>query len=134
MIDIRELRIGNHVLYDGKRVKIDQISQFGNIGLVDITCTLVSPKDLSPIPITEELLKELGFEEEKEPEEGWDYGIEKVFSKEYDAPLECEYPFVSVAQYQRGLYHLQVEGTTAYVRYLHELQGYVYLTTKKELI
>lgn len=133
-MDIRELRIGSHVLYEGERVKIDQISQFGNIGLVDIAHTLVSPKDLSPIPITEELLKELGFEEDEEPEDGWDYGIEKVFSKEYDAPIECEYPCVSVAQYQRGLYHLQVEGTTAYVRDLHTLQNFVFMTTKKELI
>lgn len=132
MIDIKELRIGNHVLYDGERVKIDQIQQFGDIGLVDITYTLVSPKDLSPIPITEELLKELGFEEEKEPEEGWYYGIEKVFKKEFDSLIEEDY-FISMAQYEGGLYQLQVLGTIAYVRNLHELQDYVFMTCKKEL-
>ena len=133
-MDIRELRINSSVLYEGERVKIDQISQFGNIGLVDISHTLVSPKDLSPIPLTEELLKELGFEEEKPQGEGWDYGIEKVFRKEYNALIEDEYPYISLAQYEGGLYQLQVAGTIAYVRNLHELQGYIYLTTKKELI
>lgn len=138
-MDIRELRINTSVLFNDERVKITAIdfSEEEPFVLIDNKELWVSSwmhaTMLKPIPITEELLKELGFEEEKEPEEEWDYGIEKVFMKDFindDGVLD----FVSLAQYEGGLYQLQVLGTLAYVRNLHELESYVYMTTKQEQI
>lgn len=137
-MDIRELRIGNHVLYKGEQVEICGTVDFKKFDPAVALYTNegirlnVRVGQLSPIPLTEELLKELGFEEEKPQGEGWDYGIEKVFLKEFGSPVEEDY-FISMAQYEGGLYQLQVLGTIAYVRELHELQGYIYLTCKKEL-
>lgn len=140
MIDIRELRIGSSVLFNDERVKVRSIADINPFepGVLvksskQKSLWKTTPESLSPIPITEELLKELGFEEEKPQGEGWDYGIEKVFMKEFDSPIEEDY-FISLAQYEGGLYQLQVLGTIAYVRDLHTLQNFVYLTTKKELI
>ena len=125
-MDIKELRIGNHVLYEGKRVKIDHISQFGDIGLVDITYTLVSPKDLDPIPLTEELLKELGFE--------CLWGVPKDMEKHIG-----EIGLYST-HLNNGKYRISIsnDDSTNYgdmlCQYLHELENFVYLTTKQELI
>ena len=70
MIDIRQLHIGAHVECEGKRARIEQIS---TIHLADepmevfLRCSdglaLVAPLDeIKPIPITPELLADLGFE------------------------------------------------------------------------
>lgn len=130
-MDIRELRIGNSVLFGDKRVKVEGVVIQNGIVFFENDNAYVDMLD--PIPITEELLKELGFEEEKPQGEGWDYGIEKVFMKEFDSPIEEDY-FISMAQYEEGLYQLRVLGTLVYVRNLHELESYLYMTTKKELI
>lgn len=139
MIDLKTLHIGSHVLYEGKKYEVCAI--VGSlVGIVvghdpkkGTKVGEVPDELLEPIPITEELLKELGFEEATPPAEGWRYGIEKVLTKEFDSPIEEDY-FISLAQYEGGLYQLQVLGTIAYVRNLHELENYVYLTTKKELL
>lgn len=146
MIDVKELRIGSSVLVNGVRAKVIDIhrdilnSQKSSYrvfveGISPETGKLmqVGGYEFDPIPLTEELLKELGFKEDKEPEEGWYFGIEKVFLKEFDSPIEEDY-YISMAQYEGGLYQLQVLGTIAYVRDLHTLQNLIYLTTKKELI
>lgn len=72
MIDPKELRIGSHVNLDNKRAKIVCLEPYSKIfpcsveahrcGLPTIY-HLEDMHDLEPIPITEELLTELGFEE-----------------------------------------------------------------------
>lgn len=68
-VDIKTLRIGSHVEYDGKRVCVDEIKTSRMEGLP--IRLLVSHNGLiygdpsigetEPIPITPDLLKELGF-------------------------------------------------------------------------
>lgn len=133
-MDIRELRINSSVLYEGERVKIDQISQFGNIGLIDVNHTLVSPKDLSPIPITEELLKELGLIDAISPSEMY---VLKINDEKYDIWLVKNKNDWAIATKPKDQsMFANIFGETAYckVDYLHELETFVYLTTKKELI
>lgn len=135
MIDIRELRIGSHVLFKGERVKIESIDIHGAV-----RCSPKGYRDwhetdaekLDPIPITEELLKELGFEKE----------TSNAFRKYY---CESEY-------FERIVSCCFMDGvnggswTVKYwddgnrncffdeILYLHELEAFVYLTTKQELI
>lgn len=72
-VDIKTLRIGSHVEYDGKRMVVASVSNklmnCENLILIEpSTLTLyknVNSYDVEPISITPELLKELGFEEDK---------------------------------------------------------------------
>nr|WP_320058789.1 hypothetical protein [uncultured Bacteroides sp.] len=71
MIDVRELRIGNNVLYQGNQVEVTGIS-IGYINVRTFSKESVTPtrlendqlnaKDCTPIPITEELLEKCKFE------------------------------------------------------------------------
>lgn len=71
-VDIKQLRIGSHVEYEGKRVRIKgltpgclfdcTIETTDKFGLPTLYVLEDGIKDLRPIPITPELLKELGFE------------------------------------------------------------------------
>lgn len=122
MISIKELRIGNHVLLDGERVEIDEISISGQVGCItqDNDWLGVDANDrLDPIPITEELLKELGFEKYKE---GWIDDIKQ------DYPI-----FIKIKSHENKNY-VSVGGSSLFFKYLHEFETFVYMTTKKELI
>lgn len=64
-VDIKTLRIGSHVEYDGKRVRVALVRDDGCIceykdNRQDVIVGLGIEKQ--PIPITPELLAELGFE------------------------------------------------------------------------
>ncbi|WP_305156209.1 hypothetical protein [uncultured Muribaculum sp.] len=70
-IDIKSLRIGSHIDFNGRRVKIKAIVE-DSVAFdytQDEKQLYLSPNAydefLSPIPITSELLKELGFEDDK---------------------------------------------------------------------
>jgi len=115
MIDIKQLRVGAHINYKGGRVKISTIgfAQFTydnqrEVGLI---------ADIDPIPITAELLQELGFE-------SYHYCWVK---KPNGNPIKVE-------DNEDGTWGVSVIGANITVRYLHELEAFVYLTTKQELI
>lgn len=74
MIDIKSLRIGSHILVNGKRVCVCGIRRTPNLNNA-LTIVQYTTKDIvvfgevpagsnkvEPIPITPELLEELGFE------------------------------------------------------------------------
>lgn len=70
-VDIKTLRIGSHVEYNGKRVCVDEIctlrSKDEPMRLLVSHNGLIygnpSIDETEPIPITPDLLKELGFED-----------------------------------------------------------------------
>ena len=62
-IDIRQLHIGSHIAINGERAKVISIDEHGLIGYrTPDDLGRVGASDVEPIPITPELLKELGFE------------------------------------------------------------------------
>lgn len=75
MIDIKTLHIGSHVEYDGRRAKILSLEPYSYCNCVVLSTDEFGIstkyvihdglKDLQPIPITPELLKELRFEERR---------------------------------------------------------------------
>lgn len=74
MIDIKTLRVGSHVNLCGKRQRVAAIDALnGAIGMCGYLTDENGVKhplgykveDIEPIPITSDLLKELGFEEDK---------------------------------------------------------------------
>lgn len=143
MIDISELHIGSHVLFNGARIEVSTLDALnGFIGMkehcgVDADgmkfAIAYTPDEFDPIPITEELLKELGFVLQDVDEiELWNKTI---------IPKECNDPLISkfgislrVFRYCGGW---QVETNPSNglkVNFLHEMESFVYLTTKKRLI
>ncbi len=65
-VDIKSLRIGSHVMWNGKRRKVDAITEEGiAFRIADTEQKMYDSatiESVEPIAITPELLKELGFE------------------------------------------------------------------------
>ena len=122
-IDIKELHIGAHISINGERVRIEQIAT-DYIGFKhkegDYSGYPPDRDRIEPIPITEELLSELGFEcIARYNESWWQRGNKRI---------KIKGNYVEVEVYQ-GFY----DATWRCV-YLHELEAFLYLTTKTELI
>lgn len=132
-IDIRELRIGNHVQLDGERVAIDEISISGQVGCItqDNDWLGVDANDrLDPIPITEDLLKELGFEKDDD-----NILNVPVFSKDIDGFFIEVKEFNGYDEWRVHIDDCDRDSVGVLdLYYLHELENLVFMTTKKELL
>lgn len=120
-MDIRELRINTSVLLDGKRVRITELAKVGLVYGVKFADdeTWYDLSEIDPIPITEELLKELGFDK-REIE-----GLPPYWRKD-----DITFEWSCWDKWRVAIN----DSEYAYVEYLHEAETFVYLTTKKELI
>jgi len=63
-IDIKSLRIGSHILVDGERERVRGLDEDNGL-IVRFPAEYVLVSEVEPIAITPELLKELGFEDDK---------------------------------------------------------------------
>lgn len=125
-IDVKTLHIGSHISVDGKRAKVVGIrttSAMSGLPIVQYTTESVvrfgellsDSAGVMPIPLTSELLEELGFE--------W---------KDKGCWQHC----------WKGGFDLTRRGKSSYwdyegdisVQYLHELESLYYLVYEKELI
>ena len=59
-IDIKSLRIGSHILVDGKRERVRGLDEDNGL-IIRFPAEYVSASEVEPIAITPELLKELGL-------------------------------------------------------------------------
>ena len=59
-VDIKSLRIGSHILVDGKRERVRGLDEDNGL-IVRFPAEYVLASEAEPIAITPELLKELGF-------------------------------------------------------------------------
>lgn len=123
MIDIKSLRIGSHVEYNGKRVCVDEIctlrSKDAPIHLIvsrnRLVCGYPSIDEIEPIPITPELLTELGFKSKREG--CWQHWWKDGFDLQHRD--ESEY----------WHFHGDIG-----LEYLHELESLYYMIYGVELI
>lgn len=133
-IDIKTLRVGSHVEYRGKRVKVEQVSTIhpkDNPISVLVSHNnnpeaYVSVEELNPIAITTDLLTELGFK--REPNVDKKRYFDYLWTRENDDTcwLYREYD---------NFYLLQSNAFgQIHVKYLHEAEAFLCLTTKTELI
>ena len=128
MIDINTLTLHSHVLFNGKRYQVDDISLSGQVGSLPLhdDWLWADASEFDPIPITEELLTELGFEKCHRTPNG--------FEVAYDYIDKESHTLMEVAKCKNiPEWRVQCVGWTL-VRYLHELEAFVYLTTKQRLI
>lgn len=132
MIDVKELRIGNHVANKkGQRVKVVQLPGEMNAQML---CLCESENDgvvgydsdFAPIPLTAELLQELGFEKR----EG-----SLIWGRTFDK--NC---YVSFSPFEDDCWSLSVtpkdyrKRIVVFVSNLHEAENIVWFTLHKELI
>lgn len=147
MIDIKTLRINSTVLCDGVRAKVVdlQTCHFGSKTAPHVRVKGISPYTgeekvvggmtdgnyIAPIPITEELLKELGFEESTDNIIGV-----PIFAKTIDNDFHIEVK--KFHGYDEWRFHVDDCDRDSVgsldLHYLHEAEAFVYLTTKQELI
>lgn len=129
-IDPKELRIGSHVEYKGERWEVAYITPKTKVlyyALFQKNRPLleVFPLEVNPIPITAELLEELGFE--------------KARFKSYRRDLGELHPFMHFHYIADGCWRMEVSDDTRnygniVCKYLHQVEAFLYLTTKQELI
>lgn len=128
MIDIKELRVGSHILVDGEISEIYGISHKGCTIRFDDSpfgCAFLTEHNkVEPIPITVELLTNLGFK----PYEDENYLILSKRFKQYkfDIMLHNEHWNVATCN--------SVCLASHKIKYLHELECFVYMTLHEELI
>lgn len=160
MIDPKELRIGSHVMVDGVRARVIRIDEPKDEHEIP-PCTLLRFKALAngkwydcggpadadrvePIALTAELLEELGFEKvtlQTRPKPIIQYvDAESIKAQAEDLDvrvvpritiqhINVRNPFWTVSAYGEDM-----EDNRMAVRYLHELEAFLYLATKTELI
>lgn len=124
-VDIKMLRIGSHVEYEGKRVRVALVREDGCIceykdNGQDVVIGIGIEKN--PIPITPDLLKELGFE---------DCAKRRWHTEDWEKRWgECQY--LSFTKLYRGEWRVRYfdgakdRGQTV-VRYLHETEAFLAL-------
>ena len=141
MIDARELHIGAHILVSGVRAKVVEINRMqlnnpdfpyrvfvegiNSHGDKQVVGGYVHDEKIEPIPINPSLLEELGFEHGADEREWHKYigetwlGIHLFLDRERMRVNVCD----DSADYGNVI-----------VRYLHELENFVYMALKRELI
>ena len=142
-VDVKQLRIGSHILVNGVRARVVQLNtiSWGKKSASHVLARGVSPDDgvvrevgcfvdddaVEPILITPELLEELGFVNTSS------IRICFVYNKgcEYDG-LWAEVRNIK-DRWEVFVGDNDWDGSIA-LRYLHELEAFLYLTTQTELI
>ncbi len=138
-IDIKSLRIGSHIDFNGRRVKIKAIIE-DSVAFdytQDEKQLYLSPNAcdefLSPIAITPDLLKELSGFEYHEYDNGnlWEWRFDDL----YKAYGYLEFDDDDTLTWRGRLWHMdEIETDFRRVRYLHELENLFYVFYEKELI
>ena len=127
-VDIKSLRIGSHVEYNGKRVCVDEICTLrpkdAPMRLIVSRNRLVygnpSIDEVEPIAITPELLKELGFEQD----------MRFVYGKAFK--MECGEMWIGVSAMSKGFWRIEAMDDTynygnCIIRHLHEAEAFLAL-------
>lgn len=137
MIDPKELRIGSHVMVNGVRARVIRIDEpmeheippctllrfkaMVDGEVRDCGCPADSDK-VEPIPITAELLEELGFLKMEA------HGSVSVWMRR---DIRIDFYGTRITATVGNVYN---KCTINPIYYLHELEAFLYLTTKIELI
>lgn len=129
-VDIKSLRIGSHVMWNGKRRKVDAITEdsiaFRIADTEQKMYDSATIESVEPIAITPELLKELGFEFRKSAGGSWCISDKKGG---YFYATVCSDSTCVVTHYPDFGFQSRVVCT-----YLHELEAFAYLIAQTELI
>ncbi len=124
-VDIKSLRIGSHILVNGKRERVRGLDEDNGL-IVRFPAEYVNASEVEPIAITPELLKELGFKFRKNAGGSWCISDKKGG---YFYATVCSDSTCIVTHYPDFGFQSRVVCT-----YLHELEAFAYLISQTELI
>lgn len=128
-----ELRIGNLVMYNGKVVKVEQITKH-KIGYHtkpnETRMNYARLCEIEPIPITEELLTKIGF---MLPEHKEFYVMCRINGKDNSLRLTRYFNLWNAEIFASHPEVVMLEHTIKGLRFVHELQNAYQLVTKEEL-
>ena len=118
-MNVKELRIGNIVMWEGNHHKISSIN---SNGFVSITKKNLEPsrfliQETKPIKLTEEWLIKLGFQLVRESQS---YDLGNFY-------IEVDFSTPITFTYHSGMYSIKLE-------YIHQLQNLYYSIRREELI
>lgn len=143
MISVQDLCVGNWV-YDGERTQFPMFVQtigedyvYLNFEGNEASPWETTPKDLQGIPLTEELLEKMGFKGTFNGEKTLYFMMFKTSDNRHisiNVCLDCG--SVSVADMTVAELlevNIRLCSYTTNVKFLHELQNFVFLTTKQQL-
>lgn len=124
-VDIKTLRIGSHILVNGKRERVRGLDEDNGL-IVRFPAEYVLASEVEPIAITPELLKELGFKFRKSTGGSWCISDKKGG---YFYATVCSDSTCIVTHYPDFGFQSRVVCT-----YLHEFEAFAYLISQTELI
>lgn len=150
MIDARELRVGNHISVEGERCYVESIQGNGSlVGYItpqgDWEATDPMNDWIEPIPLTAGLLTEIGFVKRTRCDNDKDYYIDAESAGQMER-TRLVIPQIEIQNYSEignpELWEIKIISTDntlavehkTTVRYLYELENFVYMTLKSELI
>ena len=129
----QELRIGNFVNYNGKVVKVEQITKH-KIGYhtkpKETRMNYARLCEIEPIPITEEWLTKIGF---ILPEHKEFYAICRINGKDNGIRLTRYFNLWNAEIFASHPEVVMLEHTIKGLRFVHELQNAYQLVTGKDL-
>lgn len=135
-VDIKSLCIGSHVMWNGKRRRVDAITEdsiaFRIADSERKEYDNATIEQIEPIAITPDLLKELSGFEYHEYDNGnlWEWRISDL----YKAYGYLEFDEDTTTIWRGRLWHMKESETEFRVEYLHELENLFYMFYEKELI
>lgn len=118
--DIKTLRIGSHILVDGKRERVRGLDEDNGV-IVRFPAEYVNASEVEPIAITAELLEELGFVGNASKQNAV-YGWEKR-----DEDIYIAFDRITEQRWRVIMYDNVVNNGNTLCRYLHEAEAFLAL-------
>lgn len=130
MVDIKTLRIGSHVLVDGKRERVRGLDE-DNVLIIRFPAEFVMVNEFEPISITPEILTEIGFKyHEYDNGKLWEWDLPDGY-KDYGY---LEFDEETTTIWRGRLWSTKEIEVEFKVEYLHDLENIFYMFYGVELI
>lgn len=130
MIDIKSLRVGSHILVNGKRERVRGLDEDNGL-IVRFPAEYVMANEVEPISITPEILTESGFKyHEYDNGKLWEWN----FSDGYKAYGFLEFDEDTTTIWRGRAWNMKEVEIEFYVEYLHDLENIFYMFYGVELI
>lgn len=129
-VDIKTLRIGSHILVNGKRERVRGLDEDNGL-IIRFPAEYVMANEVEPIKITPEILTEIGFKyHEYDNGKLWEWDLPNVY-KDYGY---LEFDEETTTIWRGRLWSMKEIEVEFKVEYLHDLENIFYMFYGVELI
>lgn len=129
-VDIKTLKIGSHILVDGKRERVRGLDEDNGL-IIHFPAEYVMANEVKPIKITPEILKEIGFKyHEHDNGKLWEWDLPNGY-KDYGY---LEFDEETTTIWRGRLWSMKEIEVEFKVEYLHDLENIFYMFYGVELI